>query len=104
VRALLDGAESTALNLGTGRGWSVRELVDSVRAVTGRDIPVLVGARRPGDPPVLIADPSRARHQLAWRPRYPDLDSQVTHAWSWRQSTGKTWKRMQKRPVVVASS
>jgi len=70
VRALLDGAESTALNLGTGRGWSVRELVASVRDVTGCNIPVLVGAPCPGDPPVLIADASRARHQLAWRPRY----------------------------------
>jgi UDP-arabinose 4-epimerase len=101
VRALLDGAESTALNLGTGRGWSVRELVDSVRDVTGRNISVLVGARRTGDPSVLIADASRARHQLAWRPKYPDLGTQVMHAWAWRQGSGKTWKRMQNRPVIV---
>jgi UDP-arabinose 4-epimerase len=101
VRALLDGAESTALNLGTGRGWSVRELVDSVRDVTGRNISVLVGARRTGDPSVLIADASRARHQLAWRPKYPDLSTQVMHAWAWRQGAGKTWKRMQNRPVMV---
>jgi UDP-arabinose 4-epimerase len=102
VGALLDGAESTALNLGTGRGWSVRELVDSVRDVTGRNISVLMGARRPGDPPVLIADASRARHQLGWWPKYPDLSSQVMHAWSWRQSTGKTWKRMEKRQGMAA--
>lgn len=102
VRTLLDGAESTAFNLGTGRGWSVRELVASVRDVTGRNIPVLVGARRPGDPPSLIADPSHARHRLDWRPKYPDLSSQVMHAWAWRQGTGKTWKRMRERPVKVA--
>jgi UDP-arabinose 4-epimerase len=102
VGALLDGAESTALNLGTGRGWSVRELVDSVRDVTGRNISVLMGARRPGDPPVLIADASRARRQLGWWPKYPDLSSQVMHAWSWRQGTGKTWKRMEKRPGMAA--
>ena len=64
VRALLDGAESSALNLGTGRGWSIRELIASVREVTGREFTVQVGARRPGDPPSLVADAARARS--AW--------------------------------------
>jgi UDP-arabinose 4-epimerase len=104
VRALLDGAESTALNLGTGRGWSVRELVAEAREVTGCDIPVLTGARRPSDPPVLIADASRARHQLGWRPNYADLNSQIMHAWAWRQGGGRTWKRMQMGPTQVALS
>jgi UDP-glucose 4-epimerase len=45
--------------------------------------PVVVGARRSGDPPALIADASRARHKHAWRPKYPDLSCQVMHAWSW---------------------
>jgi len=102
ARALLDGAESTVLNLGTGRGWSVRELIASAQEVTGCTIPVLVGARRPGDPPVLIADTSRARHQLGWRPSYADLNSQVMHAWAWRQGAGRTWKRMQIRSTPVA--
>jgi UDP-arabinose 4-epimerase len=95
VRLLLDGTQSTALNLGTGRGWSVRELVATVREVTGCSVPVQVGARRPGDPAVLIADPSRARYQLGWRPRYADLSTQVMHAWAWRQSDCRNWKRMQ---------
>jgi UDP-arabinose 4-epimerase len=95
VRALIDGAESTALNLGTGRGWSVRQLVDSARKITGRDIPVHVGARRPGDPPVLVADAGHARERLGWQPRYSDLAVQVAHAWAWRQGGGKTWRRMQ---------
>ncbi len=61
LRALLDGAASAAFNLGTGRGWSVRELVEAVRRITNRDLKVRVGPRRPGDPPVLVADATRAR-------------------------------------------
>ena len=99
VRALLDGADSTALNLGTGRGWSVRELVESVRQVTGCDLSAQVGARRPGDPAVLIADASRARRQLGWRPQYSDLATQVRHAWTWRNGECLAWKRMQTQPV-----
>jgi UDP-arabinose 4-epimerase len=97
LRFLLDGAVSTALNLGTGRGWSVRELVDSVQRVTNRDIPVKIGPRRSGDPPVLIADAVRARDQLSWQPHYSDLAIQVAHSWAWRQSGGRAWRRMQVR-------
>jgi UDP-glucose-4-epimerase GalE len=103
VRALLDGAESMALNVGTGRGWSVRELVDSARKITNRDIPVRVGPRRPGDPPALIADPTRVRDRLGWRPLYPDLAVQVAHAWAWRQGASKTWKRMQMQSAQAVS-
>jgi UDP-glucose 4-epimerase len=103
VRALLDGAESSALNLGTGRGWSIRELIASVREVTGREFTVQVGARRPGDPPSLVADASRARDQLGWRPRYPNVATQVTHAWAWRQGKAQTWKRMKTRPATAAA-
>jgi UDP-arabinose 4-epimerase len=95
LSALLAGAENTVLNLGTGRGWSVRELVATVREVTGREFPVEIGARRPGDPPALVADASRAVRQLDWRPQHADLTSQVTHAWAWRQGGRRTWKRMQ---------
>jgi UDP-glucose 4-epimerase len=96
LSALLTGAENTVLNLGTGRGWSVRELVATVRQVTGCEFPVQVGARRPGDPPALVADASRAQRQLGWRPRYADLITQVAHAWAWRQGGRRTWKRMQR--------
>jgi UDP-arabinose 4-epimerase len=99
LNALLNSAESTALNLGTGRGWSVRELVAAVGKITGRDFPVQNGARRPGDPAVLIADPSRAHHELGWQPRYVDLATQVRHAWTWRQGENRTWKRMQTQPL-----
>jgi len=94
LRALLDGAGTMALNLGTGRGSSVRELIAAVREVTGRDFPVQSGSRRPGDPPVLVADPARAQKNLGWRPLHSELATQVAHAWAWRQGRGKTWKRM----------
>jgi UDP-arabinose 4-epimerase len=99
LRALLAGAESAALNLGTGRGWSVRELVSTVRKITGCDFSVEVGPRRPGDPPVLIADASRARHQLGWQPRYSDLGTVVRHAWPWRNGECRNWNRMKTRLV-----
>jgi UDP-glucose-4-epimerase GalE len=102
LRLLLDGGESTAFNLGTGRGWSVRELVDTVRKVTSREPTVKVGPRRPGDPPILVASTGRAHEQLGWRPRYADLETQVAHAWAWRQGRGRTWKRMQSRAVQRA--
>jgi UDP-arabinose 4-epimerase len=104
VRVLLDGAESTALNIGTGRGWSVNELVNSVRQVTKREFRVHVGSRRPGDPPVLIAAPDKARRLLGWRPRHSDLATQVEHAWAWREGAGKTWQRMQTTQTPLQES
>ena len=99
LRALRDGAaENTALNLGTGRGWSVRELVDSARAVTKRPLPVQIGPRRPGDPPHLVADAGRAYERLGWRPRYSDIATQIAHAWAWRQGAVRNWHRMQAGP------
>jgi UDP-glucose 4-epimerase len=91
----MDGAESATFNIGTGRVWSVRELVDTAQQITERHIPVHVGSRRPGDPPILIADAARARDQLGWRPHHSDLSAQMARAWAWRQGAGKTWKRMQ---------
>jgi UDP-glucose 4-epimerase len=71
------------LNLGTGRGFSVREVIESCRRVTGHPIPARVGARRPGDPPELVADPSRAREQLGFRARVTEIDDIVRSAWNW---------------------
>jgi UDP-arabinose 4-epimerase len=93
LRALTDGAESAAINVGTGRGWSVRELVEAACKVTRRNIPVTIGARRTGDPPALVADPARARDRLGWLPVHADLVEQVAHAWAWRQGGCRTWKR-----------
>ena len=84
LRALCDGARSQAVHLGSGRGFSVREGVDATARVAGRAVPVRVGARRPGDPAALIADPAKARQILGWRPRITELDAIVETAWAWR--------------------
>ena len=61
----------------------MREVIDTARAVTGREIPVVYGERRPGDPARLVADSRRARAELGWNPRYADLATIVAHAWRW---------------------
>jgi len=85
--ALTAGGKSTAYNLGIGNGYSVREVIDSCRRATGRDIAVEEGSRRPGDPAVLVADPTRAMRELGWKPQFTDLDEIVTTAWRQRKST-----------------
>lgn len=82
---LVHGKGSLALNLGTGRGWSVREVLSAVERVTGRPVPLRVAARRAGDPPVLVADPARARAALAAEPAFTDMDAIVDTAWRWMQ-------------------
>ncbi|MCH2182809.1 MAG: UDP-glucose 4-epimerase GalE [Mariniblastus sp.] len=73
------------VNLGTGHGHTVREVIDVCRQVTGAKIEVKSGARRPGDPPELVADPALAREMLDWTPRYNDLQAIVETAWHWHQ-------------------
>ena len=85
LRQLLDGAASARYNLGNGNGYSVREVIEAARRVTGHPIPVVVGPRRIGDPPVLVADARAARETLGWQPRYGDLDAIVAHAWAWER-------------------
>ena len=76
---------SDAFNLGNGNGYSVKQVIDSVRRVTGRDVTVRHGPRREGDPAVLVADSARAQALLGWHPRHADLDTIVDHAWRWEQ-------------------
>ena len=80
------GGASAALNLGTGRGHSVREVVRVAEAISGRRIPCRETARRPGDPPVLVADPRLAAEVLGWRPRLSDLDTIIRTALAWHTS------------------
>jgi UDP-glucose-4-epimerase GalE len=84
LEKLADGAESMSLNLGTGSGFTVRQIVDAVERVTGKKVPVRVGPRRPGDPPALVADPSRAEKLLGWKAKR-GLDEIVSSAWKWAQ-------------------
>jgi len=81
-----DAAAAVALNLGNGGGFSVREVLGAVEAATGRAVPQRVGPRRAGDPPVLVADASRALAVLGWKPAHPDLEEIVASAWAWRQA------------------
>lgn len=82
---LRDGAATTVYNLGTGQGQSVTQVIEAARRVTGHPIPVRDDPARAGDPPVLVADPARARNELGWTPRYQDLDTIITHAWQWER-------------------
>ena len=77
---------SGCYNLGTGKGDSVREVIETARHVTGREIPEIVGPRRPGDPPELVADPRLAEDTLGWRAKY-DLESAMASAWAFKQRT-----------------
>ncbi len=85
LRKLLAGGDSARYNLGNGNGYSVREVIEAVRRVTGHPIPVVTGARRAGDPPALVADARAARTALGWQPRCAELGTIVAHAWAWEQ-------------------
>ena len=74
-----------AYNIGAGRGFSNKEIIAAARRGTGRDIPIKIGPRRPGDPAVLIADATRARRELNWTPRHSAVDDIIGTAWRWRQ-------------------
>jgi UDP-glucose 4-epimerase len=76
---------SRTYNLGSGRGFSVKEVIETCRRVTGHPIPAAVGARRPGDPPTLIASSDRIRKELGWDPQFPELRTIVEHAWEWHR-------------------
>jgi UDP-glucose 4-epimerase len=82
---LARGGESVRLNLGTGRGASVREVVTAAEAVVGAAIPTRLSPRRPGDPPLLVADGRAAREKLGWTPRLSELPSILTSAWAWHR-------------------
>jgi UDP-glucose 4-epimerase len=83
---LRGGGESLILNCGYGRGYSVLEVIDVVKRVSGRDFPVRLSPRRPGDPAAIVAQAERIRERLAWRPRYDDLTQIVAHALAWEQA------------------
>jgi UDP-glucose 4-epimerase len=79
-------ARALALNLGTGAGFSVREVLTAAERIVGRPIPHSIGPRRAGDPPVLVASSERAREILGWRPARGSLDEMIGSAWEWRQA------------------
>jgi UDP-glucose 4-epimerase len=85
LKALEDGGPSRKYNLGNGKGFSIREVIDVSRKITGHSIPTEIGSRRPGDPATLIASSDAIREQLGWQPKYPDLETIIGDAWRWFQ-------------------
>ncbi|MEO1375648.1 MAG: UDP-glucose 4-epimerase GalE [Cyanobacteria bacterium J06635_10] len=82
---LLKGGDSAFFNLGNGNGFSVKEVIETARQVTGKDIKAVECDRRPGDPPALIGSAEKARKILGWQPQYPNLKEIMIHAWEWHQ-------------------
>jgi UDP-glucose 4-epimerase len=83
VEALCSGSDSKKYNVGTGYGYSVKEVLGAVERVTGKPVPFEMGPRREGDPPTLVADSSRLQSELGWRPAWSELDRIVETAWAW---------------------
>jgi UDP-glucose 4-epimerase len=83
--ALRDSNGGAVYNLGIGRGYSVREVIEACRKVTRRDIDVVEEQRRAGDPPRLVADPTRVKRDLGWEPRFTVLRGIIATAWNWRK-------------------
>ena len=82
---LLKGGDTTVFNLGNGNGFSVKEVIETARQITDREIKAVECPRRPGDPPALVGSSDRARNILGWNPQYADLNQIISHAWNWHQ-------------------
>lgn len=81
MEQLLKGASSNCYNLGNGKGFSVREVITAAEKVTGKQIRVVEGPRRPGDPAILVSNAYKAEKELGWNPKYSSLESMIDHAW-----------------------
>lgn len=90
LEQLWQGMGSTCFNLGNGQGYSVQQVIDTARRVTGHAIPVVMSPRRSGDPARLVADSQQARSRLGWQPRFTDLTAIIEHAWRWEQRLAAT--------------
>jgi UDP-glucose 4-epimerase len=88
LRRLLDGGQSGTYNIGSGRGFSVREVIDQAEAVTGRTVPCTDGPRRPGDAERLVSAGRRAEAELGWKPSRSSLQQMIADAWRWRNTPG----------------
>jgi UDP-glucose 4-epimerase len=94
LRYLRDGGDSTTLNVGYGRGFSVREMLDTVAKVAGKSLTIVEAPRRPGDPPTLVAKADRVRSILGWQPKFDSLDTIVRTQLAWE-------RRLQAEPRLL---
>lgn len=85
LQTLNTGSDSQTYNLGNGEGFSVQQVIDTAKRITGQEIPTLYAPRRNGDPARLIADSKSARKNLHWHPKFPDLSTIIEHAWNWEK-------------------
>lgn len=83
LKHLENGGQTTAFNLGIGRGFSVKDVIQATDRVTGKKLPHKMGSRRPGDAEALVSDSTRAQRELHWKPKYQDIDSIIESAWRW---------------------
>ncbi|BCJ94740.1 UDP-glucose 4-epimerase GalE [Anaerocolumna cellulosilytica] len=86
VKYLMEGNESNIFNLGNGIGFTVKEVIEAARKVTGSEIPAIVAPRRAGDPAKLIASSEKAKRILGWKPQFEDIEDIIASAWKWHQS------------------
>lgn len=83
VEKLLSGGESKRYNVGTGHGFSVRQVLNAVERVTGKKVPHVIAPRREGDPPSLVADSTKLKTELGWKPEFSNIETIVETAWNW---------------------
>lgn len=88
LQRLLNGNGNRVFCLGSGKGFSVREVIEASRAVTNREVPVIIGPRRAGDAAALVSSSTRAMEELGWEPRRSNLRQMIGDAWSWAQKPG----------------
>ncbi|GKU76252.1 UDP-glucose 4-epimerase GalE [Paenibacillus sp. L3-i20] len=93
VDKLRGGSSSSIYNLGNGRGYSVKEVIDIARSVTGRDIKAVIEPRREGDPAVLVASSERARNELGWKPSRSGLEDIIKSAWKWHEANPNGYQK-----------
>lgn len=89
IEALANGKESTVYNLGNGLGFSNRQVIETARKITGKELPLKEGPRRPGDPAILVASSDKIQNELGWNPKYPDLETIIKSAWNWHSKNPK---------------
>ncbi len=93
LEKLRDGGESTVYNLGNGEGFSVKEMIEAARAVTGHPIPATEAQRRSGDPSTLIASSKKAQDELGWNPKYIKIEDIIGSAWKWHVNNPKGFEK-----------
>ncbi len=92
LEALANGVESNIYNLGNGQGYSNRQVIETAGRVTGKKISIKETSRRPGDPAVLVASSDRIQKELGWKPKYPQLEAIMEHAWRWHKNHPKGYR------------